>query len=103
MEGAPDLTPDATHPVRDRIVRPIAAFQRLDAAPHALKPAAVAIAVTLEAGGPAFLLTPRSRGLLSHAGPRALPRGRPAPGEAPVHAAFGAREQSVATRAGEKR
>src|SRR3546814_13951291 len=88
MEGAPDLTPDAAHPVRDRIVRHIAAFQRLDHAPHALKPAAVAIAVTLRAGEPAFLLTRRSRGLRSHHGPWALPRARPDPGEPPVTAAL---------------
>src|SRR3546814_2710215 len=98
LEGAPDLTPDAAHPVRYRIVGHIAAFQRLDDSPHALKPAAVAIAVTLEAGEPAFLLTRRSRGLRSHAGQWALPGGRLDPGETPVTAALRELDEELGLR-----
>src|SRR3954447_3483117 len=78
---------------RREIARICAGFtrERPDQAASALKPAAVAIALTAvsdQAEGTAMLLTLRAAGLRAHRGQWALPGGRCDPGETPVEAAL---------------
>ncbi|MFN4087758.1 MAG: NUDIX hydrolase [Alphaproteobacteria bacterium] len=91
---------DEAGALRAAIAARLAGFERCETVPHALKAAAVAIAVTVEAAGPAFLLTRRSGGLRAHAGQWALPGGRIDPGETPVEAALRELDEELGLRLG---
>ena len=87
------MTRPFDHTTRRNIAERCAAFARLPAREPALalKPAAVAIALTEAddaAGGTAVLLTLRAAGLRAHSSQWALPGGRCDEGETPVEAAL---------------
>lgn len=91
-------TNDTAAAFRTEIAARLARFERTDPPLHALKPAAVAIVVTLEPEGAAFLLTRRSRGLRNHAGQWALPGGRQDEGETAVDAALRELDEELGLR-----
>jgi len=67
----------------------LAGFARIAAHRPELKAASVALCVVLTPdGGPAVLITRRTRGLRAHAGQWALPGGRRDPGESPERTAL---------------
>jgi 8-oxo-dGTP pyrophosphatase MutT (NUDIX family) len=73
---------DLDERLRRRIVRNLAALDRLDLTAEGLVPAAVALVIVPDdSGAPAFLLTRRSAQLHHHGGQFALPGGRIDPGE----------------------
>jgi mutator protein MutT len=77
------------------------AFPRLAHEGDALKPAAVAIALTEAddgSGETAFLLTRRAARMRAHAGQWALPGGRCDPGETPAQAALRELEEELGIR-----
>lgn len=69
--------------MRDDVAAALAAFPRRPIERPDLKQSAVGITLTIEADGPAFLLTRRSRSLRGHPGQWALPGGRAEVGESP--------------------
>lgn len=75
--------------LRDRMVRHVAAFDRLEQGEHDLKQAAVGVTVAPGPNGDAvFLLTRRAAGMRRHSGQWALPGGRVDPGESIEQAAL---------------
>ena len=68
---------------RERVAAALRGFARRSLDRPVLKRAAVAITLTLEDGGPAFLLTRRASRLRGHAGQWALPGGRAEGAETP--------------------
>lgn len=75
------------HALRARIEGHLSRFKRVEIEPAGRKLAAVAIVLTPEAAGPAFLLTRRALHLRRNAGNYALPGGGVDPGEDAVDAA----------------
>ena len=74
--------------LKDRLVRHLTEFSRLDDSAENLKRAAVAIVVAADRETASFLLTRRAAQLNSHAGQWALPGGRLDPGETVEEAAL---------------
>src|ERR1700755_2991756 len=68
---------------REEVAAALRGFPRMTLDRPGVKRAGVAITLTLEDDGPAFLLTRRASTLRGHAGQWALPGGRAEPGETP--------------------
>jgi mutator protein MutT len=80
---------DFSEPLRDRIAKNLAGFERAAIDDDSLRHAAVAVTIAGDADGrAAFLITRRASKLKSHAGQWALPGGRIDAGETPEDAAL---------------
>ncbi len=86
--------------LREAIAARLRMFERVPHREEGLKAAAVAITVTVEAEGPAFLLTRRAARLNAHPGQWALPGGRIDPGESAVEAALRELDEELGLRRG---
>ena len=99
------MTRPFDHATRRNIAARCAAFARLPASDpvHALKRAAVAVALTEAeaAGGTALLLTLRASGLRAHSNQWALPGGRCDEGETPAQAALRELHEELGLELGE--
>ena len=85
--------------LRRQLAQNLASHTRDVVADHALKPAAVAVAlVTDDAGNDCFVLIRRARKLRAHSGQWALPGGRVDAGETAVEAALRELEEEVGLR-----
>jgi len=93
-----EMDMEAAAAIRAELAARLAGFERAAPPLHALKPAAVAITVTVEPEGLSFLLTRRSRGLRNHSGQWALPGGRQDEGETEIEAALRELDEELGLR-----